>query len=447
MKKNVLLFALMLIYFVSSAQINISTGVDASGNSLAPGANDPFWKLAAGSPVTPNAIIEDQTMSGTWLPTPVSGTNALWIGGKQNPGSQIPGDYYFQRIITVPSNSGLMTIKISLAYDDDLKGLELIDPSGNVVDLFSKVVRSTSPNGYYLSKPIKYETKCPAEGRWRLVCKVNFYDTIAAFLLSGSVNFSGECQKPDATYEDTKCCIGDNKLNLSTGFENSTNSLFGTNAKDDDWKIVSGPSGATPAYQFSYAYYAPASSKAQWISPKGGGSAAGHYVYERQIVVPTGYKAVVTFSRIGADNDVVMSVTNGGTSSFVYTSNQGGYAFMAGRAILKKCLTIDLLPGTNILSCDVDNQSSITGLLVEGCYELIKTEPVCKCPQGWLSNTTNKDGDITTDGKCKKMICGPIDIKPLPKNGTQVEGNLGFFWGNELWWYGTKENGGAPICK
>lgn len=72
---------------------------------------------------------------------------------------------------------------------------------------------------------------------------------------------------------------------------------------------------------------------------------------------------------------------------------------------------------------------------------------VCRCPVGWISNTTNIDGGITTDGKCKKLSCKPLNISPLPPSGTQLAGNIGFTWGDELWFYGTKENKGLPICK
>jgi hypothetical protein len=70
--------------------------------------------------------------------------------------------------------------------------------------------------------------------------------------------------------------------------------------------------------------------------------------------------------------------------------------------------------------------------------------PPCSCPKGWLSNTSNIDGGVTTDGRCKKLVCSPIGVVP-PPDGTQL-GNWGFTWGYELWAYGTKENGGAPVC-
>lgn len=441
MKKVLFTFLLFSFYYVSYAQmINISTGVNATGSPLALGSKDILWKMVSPSPSVGNPYVETAPHS-YWIPTPITtGTSAQWIGEKANINSQTPGDYTFERNISVNSNTGVLMYNFSLAVDDQFLSLELVSPTGITTDLSSKVVFK---KGYFLCNDIGGSIKCPEAGIWTLRVKVKFIDNLAGFLVSGTMTTEGNCKNP---FEDRKCCVGENKENLSTGFENSSNTLFPTNAKDEDWKIVSGPATG-PAYQFSYVAYASASSKAQWIAPKGGGSVAGKYVYERNINVPPGYKAKLTFSRIGADNEVTMNTkTASGTTNLVYASSHGGYAFMETRAILKNCISVELPAGLNTLSCEVDNQSGITGLLVEGCYELIKTEPVCKCPEGWLSNTNNENGGVTTDGRCKKMICGPIDLKPLPKNGTQIGDNLGFIWGNEIWWYGTKENGGLPIC-
>jgi hypothetical protein len=43
-----------------------------------------------------------------------------------------------------------------------------------------------------------------------------------------------------------------------------------------------------------------------------------------------------------------------------------------------------------------------------------------KCPSGWLANTTNVDGGITADGKCKRLSVQPMSISPLPPNGTPM---------------------------
>lgn len=72
-------------------------------------------------------------------------------------------------------------------------------------------------------------------------------------------------------------------------------------------------------------------------------------------------------------------------------------------------------------------------------------QTTCTCPQGWLSNTNNQNGGITTDGKCKKAVCGPIvGCDPLP-NGTPI-GNWGFTWDNWIYTWGTPTNGGKPNC-
>jgi hypothetical protein len=119
-------------------------------------------------------------------------------------------------------------------------------------------------------------------------------------------------------------------------------------------------------------------------------------------------------------------------------------------------IDVELTCGIHELNVTLTNYQSSAGFYLdgtisskEGCVsdekiacEVIKE--VCRCPKGWLSNTSNKEGDITTDGQCKKMVCGPLDIKPAIKN-MGFEG--GFFWDNYVYAAGTKANGGAPICK
>jgi hypothetical protein len=67
------------------------------------------------------------------------------------------------------------------------------------------------------------------------------------------------------------------------------------------------------------------------------------------------------------------------------------------------------------------------------------TTSTCKCPPGWLSNTTNVDGGITTDGKCKKMVCNIPCTTGLPPDGALI-GSWGFYYGKALWQWG------APNC-
>lgn len=89
-------------------------------------------------------------------------------------------------------------------------------------------------------------------------------------------------------------------------------------------------------------------------------------------------------------------------------------------------------------------QARTVGILVN---KPAGTETVlnCQCPSNWLANLTNVPGGPTTDVKCKKLAYKPINISPLPPDGTQV-GTYGFTWGDELWAFGSLTNGGAASC-
>jgi hypothetical protein len=68
-----------------------------------------------------------------------------------------------------------------------------------------------------------------------------------------------------------------------------------------------------------------------------------------------------------------------------------------------------------------------------------------KCPIGWLSDTTNIDGDVTMNGKCKKIWERNITpaLQALP-NGTAVDKPIdGFKWNSDIFAWGTTDNGGA----
>jgi len=72
------------------------------------------------------------------------------------------------------------------------------------------------------------------------------------------------------------------------------------------------------------------------------------------------------------------------------------------------------------------------------------TNTTCTCPNGWLANTTNEDGGVTEDKKCKKFAASNT-VTPPPPNGTPV-GTWGFMWGNGIYAWGTSANGGAASC-
>ena len=77
------------------------------------------------------------------------------------------------------------------------------------------------------------------------------------------------------------------------------------------------------------------------------------------------------------------------------------------------------------------------------------TTTTCQCPAGWWANTTNLDGGVTADGRCKKPACGPNTVVPSPADGTPIGSGSnpwGFSWGNAFYAWGTNANGGAASC-
>ena len=448
MKK--LLLVILSFFAINSFAQNISTGLNTAGGPESIGGNDVTWRYGTVINGTSVPLIIP-SFTSHWPATPLAGTGAQFIGNNASNTSQKPGDYFFERKITIPSGTKTLFYSFSVAVDDELKAIEIINPSGSVEkDLLPDYKPSPGKAVYFPSLPMKGNIEvCDKPGVWKIRIKVNFFDTIAGLLVNGNVELTGQCPS-DQTFEDTKCCVSEKAINLSTGYRNTSNSLIPNNSPDDEWKLSSSPSGSATAKVVNPIGnpFAPTSSKATWLFANS--SDPGKYTYERTIVVPPGYEAILTFSRIGADNEVdLFTEAPSAAKVLQYHSNfptpVGGTAFWAKNATLKQCLRIKgLAAGTHKIIAEVKNDNLGTGLLVEGCYELFQV--ACKCPEGWLSNTSNKDGDITLDGKCKKMICGPINIKPFPKNGTQVDGNIGFFWDGNIYFYGTKANGGAAIC-
>lgn len=81
-----------------------------------------------------------------------------------------------------------------------------------------------------------------------------------------------------------------------------------------------------------------------------------------------------------------------------------------------------------------------------GVVNRVPAQTEARCPTGWWSATTNVDGGVTPDGRCKKVSAQPMTVTPLPPNGTAV-GSYGFTWGNAVWAWGTQENGGAAVIR
>jgi hypothetical protein len=246
------------------------------------------------------------------------------------------------------------------------------------------------------------------------------------------------------------CECGEKGINISTGFDNSSNSIFADGAIDDTWKITGYTGGTTGlnAIKTTFSAWATTAVGAAWIKPDKDVMNAGAYDYIYNFTVPAGYKAVMRFARVGGDNDVEIYVD---VTDFKYFSNKADYGFKDANTKMKPCLVFDVNgAGPHKINFKVRNSGSYTGLLVQGCMELVQLVPECRCPDGWVSNTNQKDGGIVTgsDG-CKKQVCVFDKALIPPKNGTVIgsESNpWGFTWGNGFYVWGTAANGGAPIC-
>jgi hypothetical protein len=257
-----------------------------------------------------------------------------------------------------------------------------------------------------------------------------------SFVRIGFGQVNPDVRAGEGRFETCQC--GSKGVNISTGFDNGSNTAFQVGQAENQWKIISGPSGPQNPTGFSTPAWDVNNSNSTWIVPSV--TLPGDYVYEYKFIVPAGSTGTLKFRRIGAD-DRITAKLDANPDFFVSDEIAGWYK----KATLKQCIILDKIPaGTHSLLFTVKNMiPSITGLLVEGCLDFVSTVPECRCPAGWLSNTSNKDGDITTDGQCKKMVCGPLNIKPAIKN-VGFEG--GFIWDNYVYVAGTKANGGAPIC-
>jgi hypothetical protein len=174
-----------------------------------------------------------------------------------------------------------------------------------------------------------------------------------------------------------KCVCSEKGKNISTGYDNPASGLLANGSVDGEWKIVISPSGPQNSIASNPAHvgYASANPNSEWIIPTKNNDVAGDYTYEYTFNVPSGFEGNIKFRRIGADNDVKVYLDNV-SNPIIYDSNQGGYAFMEGRALLKSCLEVNkIASGTHKIICVVHNENSATGLLVEGCMDLVSTCP------------------------------------------------------------------------
>ncbi|MET0394319.1 MAG: hypothetical protein ABW019_14330, partial [Chitinophagaceae bacterium] len=158
-----------------SNPVNISTGVD------------PGWTVGLSSPATgPTYTVPG--FSSFWQPTPVAGTGARWI----NPtaGSQVPGIYIFEKKLAVPAGTKSLKYDFQVAFDDELKALELVKPDGTIIPLTAVYTSS-----YHLTQAVTDSINCPQAGDWTIRAKVHYIDKSGGFMLSGYITLKG-CDCP-----------------------------------------------------------------------------------------------------------------------------------------------------------------------------------------------------------------------------------------------------------
>jgi hypothetical protein len=191
MKRKLMLCAAFLCSVLlgqAQTQINISTGLNATLNGPEAAGNQENWWQMTSSPNPPGTpALVCNHFPNLWQPTPVTGTNAGWINAPGDPkGENLSGLYVFDRVISIPPNAGSLAYNFSVASDDNLVSLEIIDP--NAVSTPLNVV---SANPYFLSQPISNAINNPIAGTWTIRATVNIgNDGIGGFLASGSMTLN-----------------------------------------------------------------------------------------------------------------------------------------------------------------------------------------------------------------------------------------------------------------
>ncbi len=171
---------LLLGLNMNSQVINVSTGVDNSGNALSIGTTDPNWQILSNP--SPKAC----GAHSYWQPSPISGTNANWINDSGVFYSSNPSIYTFERPFVVAAGTTSLTCNFGLAYDDSLTSLELVRPDLTTIPI---TVVPGMPY-YFLSSPVVTSISTPMSGTWKIRAVVDFFDTTAGFLVSGNITLA-----------------------------------------------------------------------------------------------------------------------------------------------------------------------------------------------------------------------------------------------------------------
>ena len=155
---------MLLLGLNSFAQIiNVSTGVDNSGNALAVGVNDPNWQIVSNT--TPKVC----GYHGAWQPTPISGSNAGWINDTGVYYASNPAIYTFERPFSIAAGTTSLTCNFGITTDDFIVSLELVRPDSSTIPL----TIPASP-AYTVSPAITNVISSPMAGTWKIRVVTNF---------------------------------------------------------------------------------------------------------------------------------------------------------------------------------------------------------------------------------------------------------------------------------
>ncbi|NDG85440.1 MAG: hypothetical protein EBX52_10460 [Proteobacteria bacterium] len=101
------------------------------------------------------------------------------------------------------------------------------------------------------------------------------------------------------------------------------------------------------------------------------------------------------------------------------------------------------------LTIEPPSYSCPNGGTLEGNQCKILQDATLTCPAGWLSNSSNQPGGVTTDGICKKILPGCTLPGPAPSSAVFFGNNYGFTSGSSIAIVGNANNGGAavPSCQ
>ena len=131
------------------------------------------------------------------------------------------------------------------------------------------------------------------------------------------------------------CQCGSKGINISTGFDNGSNAAFQVGQAENQWKIISGPSGPQNPTAVNMPFWDANNANSTWITPKG--RDLGDYVYEYRFNVPAGSTGTLQLRRIGAD-DAVTAKLDGGSPDFF---SAGNVAAWYKNTMLKPCKVFD----------------------------------------------------------------------------------------------------------